>query len=120
MPKNYTEEQTQHMIEEYQKNPTRDTVDTLAKELGKTVKSVIGKLSREKVYVKKDYITKRGEKPETKLQMSEHIAQMLNGDSHRLETLTKVSKQELLYLKVLIEDLRWECGMDDNEESEGL
>ena len=116
IPKNYTEEQTQHMIAEYQKSPTRDTVNALAEELGKTVKSVIGKLSREKVYIKKEYITKRGEKPETKLQMSEHIAQMLNGDPLRLETLVKVSKQELLYLKVLIEDLRWECGLDEENE----
>ena len=66
MAKNYTDEQTKDMIAKYQANPTRETVDKLAMELGKTVKSVIGKLSREKVYVKKDYVTKRGEKPVTK------------------------------------------------------
>ena len=60
MAKNYTDEQTKHMIAKYQANPTRETVDKLAMEMGKTVKSVIGKLSREKVYVKKDYVTKRG------------------------------------------------------------
>jgi len=104
--KNYTDEQTKHMIDVYQANPTRETVDKLALEMGKTVKSVIGKLSREKVYIKKDYVTKRGEKPITKLQMVEEIADMLRGDKERLQTLEKSSKAELLYLKVLVEDLK--------------
>lgn len=106
MAKNYTDEQTQHMISVYQTNPTRETVDKLANEMGKTVKSVIGKLSREKVYVKKDYTTKRGEKPITKLEMVQEIADMLQGDKERLQTLEKSSKAELLYLKVLVEDLK--------------
>ena len=106
MAKNYTDEQTQHMISVYKTNPTRETVDKLANEMGKTVKSVIGKLSREKVYVKKDYTTKRGENPITKLEMVQEIADMLQGDKERLQTLEKSSKAELLYLKVLVEDLK--------------
>ena len=106
MAKNYTEEQTLLMIKTYQTNPTRETVDKLAKDMGKTVKSVIGKLSREKVYIKKDYTTKRGDKPVTKLQMVQEIADMLKGDKGRLQTLEKSSKAELLYLKVLVEDLK--------------
>jgi|TARA_R110002096_G_scaffold373145_3_gene566656 hypothetical protein len=106
MAKNYTEEQTLLMIKLYQTNPTRETVDKLAKDMGKTVKSVIGKLSREKVYIKKDYTTKRGDKPVTKLQMVQEIADMLKGDKGRLQTLEKSSKAELLYLKVLVEDLK--------------
>ena len=39
MAKNYTEEQTLLMIKLYQTNPTRETVDKLAKDMGKTVKS---------------------------------------------------------------------------------
>ena len=42
--------QTKHIIEAYQKNPNRDTVEMLADELQKSVKSIIGKLSREGVY----------------------------------------------------------------------
>ena len=108
MAKNYTEKETQHMLEAYGASPNRDTVDVLAKEMGKTVKSIIGKLSREKVYQKIEYKTKRGEKPATKLEMVGEIAEMLKGDSERLETLVKSSKQELLYLKVLVEDLMWD------------
>ena len=48
MASNYTNEQVKHMIEAYSANPTRDTVDELAKDLDKSVKSIIGKLSREK------------------------------------------------------------------------
>ena len=47
---NYTEDQTKHIIEAYQRNPNRDTVEMLADELQKSVKSIIGKLSREGVY----------------------------------------------------------------------
>ena len=108
MAKNYTDKQTKRMVEMYQSSPTRETVEVLANEMGKTVKSVIGKLSREGVYVKKEYVTKRGEKPVTKQQMVEQIAQFLEGDAERLETLVKASKQDLLYLKVLVEDIRWE------------
>ena len=106
MPKelNYTEEQTQHMIESYTANPTRETVDALAEELGKTVKSIIGKLSREKVYVKKEYITKRGEKPITKLQMLSDLAEVLDGDVDEIVGLQKASKQDLTRLTQLINE----------------
>ena len=46
---NYTDEQTKYMVDEYTNKPTRITVERLAKELDKTPKSVIGKLSREGV-----------------------------------------------------------------------
>jgi hypothetical protein len=112
LAKNYTEKETQHMLEAYGASPNRDTVDALAKEMGKTVKSVIGKLSREKVYQKIEYKTKRGEKPITKLEMTQQLAVALKGDAERLESLTKASKQDLLYLQVLVEDMLWECGED--------
>jgi MarR-like DNA-binding transcriptional regulator SgrR of sgrS sRNA len=108
MTTKYTTAETQHLIKVYKDNPNRTTVDMLSKEMGKTVKSIIGKLSREKVYQKIEYKTKRGEKPATKLEMVGEIAEMLKGDSERLETLVKSSKQELLYLKVLVEDLMWD------------
>ena len=47
---NYNEEQTKHIVEAYQSNPNRETVEALAKELSKSIKSIIGKLSREGVY----------------------------------------------------------------------
>ena len=55
---NYTPEQTQKMINDYQAGVS---VETIAENLGKTVRSIVAKLSREKVYIKKEYKTKTGE-----------------------------------------------------------
>jgi hypothetical protein len=97
--KNYTDAQTQHLIDTYNAEPTRDTVDALAKEMGKTVKSVIGKLSREKVYQKKVYETKRGGKPITKIEITQEIAKMLGVDAILMEGLSNSSKSDLNHLK---------------------
>ena len=45
-PKNYTDEMVAQMTEAYQAEPTRETVDMLAKKLGKSVRSIIAKLSK--------------------------------------------------------------------------
>lgn len=47
---NYTPEQTQQLVAGYQAG---ETVEVLATQLGKTVRSVVAKLSREGVYVAK-------------------------------------------------------------------
>ena len=46
---NYTAEQTAKMVADYVAAPVKATVDAIAAELGKTTRSVIAKLSREKV-----------------------------------------------------------------------
>ena len=104
MPKviNYTDEQTKYLIDTYTANPNKETVEKLAEEMGKTVKSVIGKLSREKVYVKPEYTTKLGSKPETKIEIVSAITKALNTDA-KLEGLTKCPKQDLLKLREIIE-----------------
>ena len=74
---NYTEKQVEHMIEAYTRTPTRETVEALAEDLDKSIKSIIGKLSREGVYKKTVYKTKTGEDPETKKQIVEILASIL-------------------------------------------
>ena len=59
--KNYTDEMVNAMTEQYVANPTRETVDSLANEFGKTTRSIIAKLSREGVYVAQPRTTKSGE-----------------------------------------------------------
>lgn len=49
---NYTPEQTTELVSAYKAEPTPETVETFAEKFGKTVKSVVAKLSREGVYVK--------------------------------------------------------------------
>ncbi len=90
------------MIEKYQAKPDRETVDKLAEELNKSIKSIIGKLSREGVYRKAVYKTKTGELPVTKAELIIKIADTLNANSEKLKGLEKAPKQELKYLYELL------------------
>ena len=90
MASNYTNEQVKHMIEAYSANPTRDTVDELAISLDKSVKSIIGKLSREGVYQKAVY--------KTKAQLVENLADLLEIPSSKIMGLEKAPKQDIKFL----------------------
>ena len=98
MSVNYTPEQVEHMIEAYTKTPTRETVENLAEDLDKSIKSIIGKLSREGVYKKTVYKTKTGEDPETKKEIVENLANMLNV---KYETVAGLGKSPKAALKLL-------------------
>ena len=104
MAANYTDEQVKVMIAWYTAEPTRETVEIIAKEMDKSVKSVIGKLSREGVYKKAEYLSKTGQRPVTKKQMVNMIAQNLVGDSNKLMGLEKAPKADLKYLLDLISE----------------
>ena len=99
MASNYSDEQVSMMIEKYQANPTRQTVDELAEILDKSIKSIIGKLSREGVYQKAVYKTKTGELPITKAQIIEEIAELCGIDSSKIKGLEKSTKQDLKHLR---------------------
>ena len=76
----------------------------MANELNKSVKSIIGKLSREGVYQKTEYLSKTGERPITKKQMVEIIAKELVGESSKLAGLEKAPKADLKYLLDLVSE----------------
>lgn len=99
---NYTEEQVQYMVDQYTAKPNRNTVDLLADELNKSIKSIIGKLSREGVYQKAIYRTKTGEVPMTKGEIIVKVAHFLDADYERLAGLEKSPKQDLKYLYELV------------------
>jgi len=103
MTTNYTTEQVSYMIDKYDETPTRETVEILSQELGKSTKSIIGKLSREGVYQKAIYVSKTGEIPITKKELVVSISTALDGDLDKLEGLEKSPKQELKYLLSLVE-----------------
>ena len=103
MTTNYTTEQVSYMIDKYEEAPTRETVEMLANELGKSTKSIIGKLSREGVYQKAIYVSKTGELPVTKKELVVKLSEALDGDLEQLEGLEKSPKQELKYLLSLVE-----------------
>ena len=102
MAVNYTQEMVDLMRNRYSANPTRETVEELANELDKSIKSVIGKLSREGIYLKSEYLTKTGEKPITKKELVEKTSEILGMEYQALAGLEKSPKSSL---KSLVEAL---------------
>lgn len=92
----YTAEQTAELVEAYKAEPTPATVETYATKFGKTVKSIVAKLSREGVYSKKEYVSKSGEKPISKEELADKIGEAVAGLSEaELDSLTKANKTAL-------------------------
>ena len=83
-------------------NNSETEAKAIAEELNKSVKSIIGKLSREGVYKKTVYKTKTGETPVTKKQIVQEIADLLEINYKDLAGLVKAPKPEL---KNLLEGL---------------
>ena len=108
MATNYTEEQVKEMTASYLEEPTRETVDSLAERMDKSVKSIIGKLSREGVYRKAVYKTKTGELPITKAQLIIELAELFEMDSIKLMGLEKAPKQDLKMLLSGVRSLKCE------------
>jgi Zn-dependent M32 family carboxypeptidase len=90
------------MKEQYTKNPTRETVENLAETLDKSIKSIIGKLSREGVYKKTVYKTKTGEDPETKKEIVQDLAEKLDLEYETIAGLEKSPKAALKILRSAI------------------
>ena len=90
--KNYTDEMVAEMTEVYTANPNRETVDLLANKFGKSVRSIIAKLSREGVYVAQPRITKSGEPVVRKAEL---VAQINAKLGEEFPTLVKASKVDL-------------------------
>jgi hypothetical protein len=90
--KNYTKEQEASMIAEYKMNPSRATVDVIAEELGKSVKSVIAKLVTLKVYVKAIKVSKSGKPSVTKKDLVKIINEHYGFE---MPSLVKATKTDL-------------------------
>ena len=89
---NYTPEQTAKIIAEYQAGVA---VEQIAQAMGKTVRSIVAKLSREKVYVAKQYVSKTGEKPVKKDVTADAIGAILRLSENDIDSLTKANKSAL-------------------------
>ena len=93
---NYTEAMTEKMIAQYSANPTRDTVDALADELGKNARSIIAKLSREGVYKAQPRVTKSGEPVVRKAELLQSIESTLGQEFPSLVKASKADLQRLI------------------------
>jgi hypothetical protein len=89
---NYTPEQTAQIIADYQAGIT---VEAIALTLGKSARSIVAKLSREKVYVAKTYVSKTGETVVKKDEVADYIGEALRLNEADTESLTKANKTAL-------------------------
>lgn len=93
---NYTDEQTTALVSAYAANPTAETVSAFAVTFGKSVRSVVAKLSREGVYQKAERTTKTGEPVQKKDATADAIGAVLMLTEAETESLTKANKTALV------------------------
>jgi len=89
---NYTAEQTAQIVQDYTAGVS---VEKIAETMGKSVRSIVAKLSREKVYIKKEYKTKTGESVQKKDAVADAIGAVLKMTEPEIESLTKANKTAL-------------------------
>lgn len=91
---NYTPEQTNKLLELWNDGKGM-TVEQLATEFNKGTRSIISKLSREKVYTAKVYVSKTGNKPVKKDEQATAIGNILQLTENDADSLTKANKSAL-------------------------
>jgi len=95
---NYTAEQTAMLVEAYTAEPSRVTVEKMAEVLGKSVKSIVAKLSREKVYVKPVYTTKTGGTVVKKDSLIDKLSELVELSENEASSFDHVNKTALVKL----------------------
>lgn len=96
---NYTPAQTTLMLEAYANGIT---VEALAEEMGKTVRSIVAKLSREGVYQKKAYVSKAGTVPIKKDTVADELGALCGLSEGETDSLTKANKTALLKILAMV------------------
>lgn len=91
----YTEELTQLIIDEYTADPTRATVDRLAEEHNKSVRSIIAKLASAGVYQAPPRLSKTGEPIVRKEDLVKDIGEWLGIEIASLAKAGKLDLQSL-------------------------
>ena len=91
-PKNYNQDDVAKLLNDYRENPNRETVVKLAKDLGKSVRSVTAKLSQLGVYKKIERKTKNGNAVVSKSDLVKIINEHYNID---MPSLVKATKEDL-------------------------
>ena len=94
---NYTPEMTATIMEGYKAGKT---VEALAVEVGKTVRSVIAKLSKEQVYIAKGKTA--GKREMLKSEMVAEIATLIGANEEVLESLEKATGPALKLVLVAL------------------
>jgi transposase len=109
----YSEELTKEIVDEYVANPTRETVEEIAKRIGKSTRSVIAKLAAAGVYQTPKRTTKTGEAIVKKETLTEEIGSWLGIE---IPTLAKTGKLDLKRLhSALAQRLGIEISENDSD-----
>lgn len=95
---NYTAEQTAELVQAYKEAPNEETVKAFAAQFGKSVRSIVAKLSREGVYQKKEYVSKSGEAPMAKEELASKIGELCDMSPAEMDSLAKANKTALVKL----------------------
>ena len=90
---NYSPEQTAQVVGDYAAGVS---VEQIAVGMGKSVRSIVAKLSREGVYKKAEYVAKNGERPVSKDVHADAIGALLGLSESDTESLTKANKAALV------------------------
>lgn len=94
---NYTEAQESVLKTRYEAAPTRDTVEALAKELGKNAKSITAKLVRMGIYQKAEATRKDGTPVQKKDEWADAIGKIIPTlTESEIESLTKANRSALV------------------------
>lgn len=91
---NYTEAQVKELVETYTADKTEETVKALAEKFGKSTRSVIAKLVKERVYVSK--AKEAGKRAMLKSEMVTKLAELTGATEEQLESLEKANGTALL------------------------
>jgi len=91
----YSIEQTSELVEAYKADPTQETVAIFAERFGKSARSVIAKLTREGVYIKKTYTSKTGEPVIKKDDIADKIGALVGLADSEADSLAKANKSAL-------------------------
>lgn len=91
---NYTEAQVAELVSAYVAEPTQATVEAFATKFGKSARSIVAKLAKEKVYIAK--AKEAGKREMLKAEMVAKIAKLVGRDEEQMESLEKATGPALL------------------------
>ena len=100
----YTPQQTLELLKMYENDPSEATIRKASVKFNKTERSIVAKLSKEGVYIKKVKRDKTGQPIEKKDEIVQKIESILNLQTGDLEGLEKSPKLILKKLRTAILD----------------
>jgi len=99
----YTAEQSAELVAAYSAG---ESLENLAVKFGKSVKSVVAKLSREGVYQKKERLTKTGESVVKKESLADQLGMLAGLNEADTSSLEKANKTALAALLKVLKDTK--------------